>query len=339
MHLRRAATAAALLLTTTGLAVLTATQGAFASQGGCTNYTGIHGYDVGVCVNDKGTGLTAYPDIYVNRSAGTGSCTITIQLWNDLNQRFGNDATVDCGSGHKVGNATSLNSPQTVHAFARLNLGGTQYAMGDSPSIRVGTVTYPNNQTGCVDWPVTKFLQTPWTNQVNGGTGTVTQMPDGYYNNNGGSGYHKGCDSTSSMNQYYALDVTMNPGGPVLAEGGAGTVVMAGDTQAGWASCGKTVVVDYGGGWWSAVCHLQSVSVQAGQSVTADTVIGHSGITGDYGGTAHLHFSLMQGAQLYSVNGVPYGVYGGHSAKPHHMFHLGNKGYYENITPGMTMSY
>lgn len=60
---------------------------------------------------------------------------------------------------------------------------------------------------------------------------------------------------------------------------------------------GNHVVIDHGGGITSVYGHLASVSVQVGQQVGEDTVLGYEGSTGASTG-AHLHFETR-------VNGQP----------------------------------
>lgn len=182
---------------------------------------------------------------------------------------------------------------------------------------------------GCVDWPSGKFLQTPFTKEANGGAGYAWQNGS-YY----GEGFHVNCATTNRMNQYYAVDLGLRQGDPVLAPGGPGTVLYADWAPAGWETCGQYVVVDHGGGWWSVVCHLSTVKVVKGQHITDSTVIGTVGGTGGF--EPHLHFSLVQGASLTPAGGV----YGGRSARPRHLMHLGGGGgYYDTITKGQKVWY
>lgn len=59
---------------------------------------------------------------------------------------------------------------------------------------------------------------------------------------------------------------------------------------------GNYVIVDHGEGLTSVYAHLASISVRAGQEVTASTVLGHEGSTGASTGT-HLHFEIRQNGQ------------------------------------------
>ncbi|WP_432838656.1 M23 family metallopeptidase [Dactylosporangium sp. CA-092794] len=183
--------------------------------------------------------------------------------------------------------------------------------------------------SGCVDWPTSKFLQTPLTRTANGGAGYAWQNGS-YY----GEGYHINCNTTNQMNQYYALDLGLVQGDQVLAPGGPGTVLYAGWAPAGWETCGQYIIIDHGGGWWSYVCHLSAVKVSKGQHITDATVIGLVGGTGGF--APHLHFGLQYNAKLTAAGGL----YGGQSAQPRHLWHLGcGTGYYETISKGQKVCY
>jgi hypothetical protein len=190
---------------------------------------------------------------------------------------------------------------------------------------------YPNNVSGCTDWPMDKYLQTPI------GSGSYAVAGYAY-----GQGDHIGCNRATYLNQYYGLDIEVPDGTPLRAVGGAGTVLWAGNMAGtGWDTCGIEVVVDYGGGWWSVYCHLSSLNVSTGSHINDNTVVGYSGHTaGSASFGPHLHMALFYNASITSFGGV----YGGQSAKPHHMFHSsGNGGYYEDLdyrdfSSGLTIS-
>ncbi|HET97559.1 MAG TPA: M23 family metallopeptidase [Desulfurivibrio alkaliphilus] len=59
---------------------------------------------------------------------------------------------------------------------------------------------------------------------------------------------------------------------------------------------GNTVILDHGQGVFSLYSHLSRISVEVGQRVEQDDLLGYSGVTGMAGGD-HLHFSML-------VNGV-----------------------------------
>ncbi|MFC7980526.1 peptidoglycan DD-metalloendopeptidase family protein [Streptomyces sp. NPDC057336] len=88
------------------------------------------------------------------------------------------------------------------------------------------------------------------------------------------SGYHTGTDFVV-------------PTGTSLKAVGAGTVV-----SAGWGGAyGNQVVIQLADGHYAQYAHLSSLSVSAGQSVTAGQQIGLSGATGNVTGP-HLHFEI-----------------------------------------------
>ncbi|MEU3663277.1 peptidoglycan DD-metalloendopeptidase family protein [Streptomyces sp. NPDC032940] len=88
------------------------------------------------------------------------------------------------------------------------------------------------------------------------------------------SGYHTGTDFVV-------------PTGTSLKAVGAGTVV-----SAGWGGAyGNQVVIKLADGYYAQYAHLSSISVSAGQSVTAGQQIGLSGATGNVTGP-HLHFEI-----------------------------------------------
>jgi murein DD-endopeptidase MepM/ murein hydrolase activator NlpD len=71
---------------------------------------------------------------------------------------------------------------------------------------------------------------------------------------------------------------------------------------------GNHIVVDHGGGMTSVYGHLNSTSVQVGQSVNKDTILGYEGTTGASTGP-HLHFEIRINGQpvnpLNYINGRP----------------------------------
>ncbi len=96
----------------------------------------------------------------------------------------------------------------------------------------------------------------------------------------------------SGHNPYYAIDFNQGSGDfdkgrPVLTSG-AGTVVASGDVGAGY---GQRIIISHGDGWETLYAHLEkgSRTVQTGDTVAANTVIGKVGKSG--GQTwSHLHY-------------------------------------------------
>jgi murein DD-endopeptidase MepM/ murein hydrolase activator NlpD len=88
------------------------------------------------------------------------------------------------------------------------------------------------------------------------------------------SGYHTGVDFVV-------------PTGTSLKAVGAGTVV-----SAGWGGAyGNQVVLKLNDGSYAQYAHLSSLSVSAGQTVSAGQQVGLSGATGNVTGP-HLHFEI-----------------------------------------------
>ncbi|MFB7650943.1 MULTISPECIES: peptidoglycan DD-metalloendopeptidase family protein [unclassified Streptomyces] len=110
-----------------------------------------------------------------------------------------------------------------------------------------------------------------YTSPVAGGTvGTPYHQSGSMWS----SGYHTGTDFVV-------------PTGTPLKAVGAGTVVSAGPGGA----YGNQVVIQLADGHYAQYAHLSSLSVSAGQSVTAGQQVGLSGATGNVTGP-HLHFEI-----------------------------------------------
>ncbi|MFF0360136.1 M23 family metallopeptidase [Streptomyces fungicidicus] len=103
-----------------------------------------------------------------------------------------------------------------------------------------------------------------------GGLGTAYKVAGSMWS----SGYHTGVD--------FAV-----PTGTSLKAVGAGTVVSAGYGGA----YGNQVVIKLNDGYYAQYAHLSSLSVSAGQTVTAGQQVGLSGATGNVTGP-HLHFEI-----------------------------------------------
>lgn len=90
--------------------------------------------------------------------------------------------------------------------------------------------------------------------------------------------------------------IDFQPGaGAAIYSVAAGTVVAAG-RNGGY---GNQVQISHADGYTSAYAHMQddSIRVAVGQSVSAGTLVGRVGSTGDSTG-AHLHFEIMSGGQF-----------------------------------------
>ncbi|NJP52123.1 peptidoglycan DD-metalloendopeptidase family protein [Streptomyces sp. SBST2-5] len=103
-----------------------------------------------------------------------------------------------------------------------------------------------------------------------GGVGTAYKVAGSMWS----SGYHTGVDFSV-------------PTGTSLKAVGAGTVV-----SAGWGGAyGNQVVIKLNDGHYAQYAHLSSLSVSAGQTVSAGQQVGLSGATGNVTGP-HLHFEI-----------------------------------------------
>ncbi|MGA5605762.1 M23 family metallopeptidase [Streptomyces griseoincarnatus] len=97
-----------------------------------------------------------------------------------------------------------------------------------------------------------------------------------------------------SSGSHTGIDFHAASGTPVQSVG-VGTVV-----EAGWGGAyGNQVVIEMHDGTYTQYAHLSSVSVSAGQEVTAGQQIGLSGATGNVTG-AHLHFEARMSAEYGS---------------------------------------
>ena len=88
-------------------------------------------------------------------------------------------------------------------------------------------------------------------------------------------------------NGHLGIDIAAGEGAPIYAAD-AGVVVFAGWATGGY---GNMVMIDHGNGYQTLYSHLSSVKVGCGQSVSAGTIIGYAGSTGNSTG-AHLHFEV-----------------------------------------------
>jgi len=150
-----------------------------ASVGGCSASTWVGGFRIGSCINDQDTGVSAFPDAYVDFVPSTANCQIQIQLWDDHNRQYSNQ-TVSCLPGHYGGAPARVTSATNLHAYARVDLGGSRFAVGDSPAVRLAQgVT--GGQGGChsPDYKVQGFTIGVCVNDRHTGD---TAYPDIYVN-------------------------------------------------------------------------------------------------------------------------------------------------------------
>lgn len=164
------------------------------------------------------------------------------------------------------------------------------------------------------------------------------------YSPSGGSSLHATTDSTSSANDYYALDFTLPDypsdglGQPVLAVA-SGTVVLAGWATAGWANYGLRVIIEHdynadGHRYVTIYCHMNAIYVSVGDPVVMGTEIGELGdscnetLSCPTFGT-HLHFAMHRDSTI-GGSGTG-GSYGGNAVVPEPFDG------YEDLVRGMTL--
>ncbi|CAL9653276.1 M23 family metallopeptidase [Streptomyces sp. enrichment culture] len=122
-------------------------------------------------------------------------------------------------------------------------------------------------------------------NTSSSGTGTSGGFTSPVAGGTVGTPYHQSGSMWSSG--YHTGTDFVVPTGTSLKAVGAGTVV-----SAGWGGAyGNQVVIQLADGHYAQYAHLSSLSVSAGQSVTAGQQVGLSGATGNVTGP-HLHFEI-----------------------------------------------
>ncbi|NJM76211.1 MAG: M23 family metallopeptidase [Acaryochloridaceae cyanobacterium RU_4_10] len=88
------------------------------------------------------------------------------------------------------------------------------------------------------------------------------------------------------------VDFGVDMGTPIQAADG-GKVTFAGWDDRG---CGKTTIIQHGGGMTTTYCHQSTINVAVGQAVSKGQMIGKVGSTGDSTGP-HLHFGVKKNGQ------------------------------------------
>ena len=142
--------------------------------------------------------------------------------------------------------------------------GGDSTSSGGGSASSDGSISYPTGGGGVAGfdpiWPLPG----------------VTYISAGY---NGYPG-HKG------------LDIAGPYGTPIVAAAD-GTVIEANSTDSWGYSWGYYVLIYHNGTYTTRYAHMSSVAVSTGQYVTAGTVIGYEGATGNVTGP-HLHFEVYE---------------------------------------------
>lgn len=107
--------------------------------GGCNPHIKVHGFDIGVCMDDHATGTTAFPDIYINTSGPTANCMINVSVWDNAGHRL-SAIERPCTAGRRSvpGVPVAPKAAAVLHTFARLDYTGQpSIPVGDSPPVQV----------------------------------------------------------------------------------------------------------------------------------------------------------------------------------------------------------
>jgi len=107
------------------------------ATGGCAEHTGgpNSSFEMGICISNRGTAHTVYPDVYVNKQpTGPFSCTLYIEIWAG-GTKLSQDAGHSCTVGHYNSTSlTALGGCAALHTSAWISYSGTFYRIGDSPT-------------------------------------------------------------------------------------------------------------------------------------------------------------------------------------------------------------
>ncbi|GAA4635716.1 hypothetical protein GCM10023196_082290 [Actinoallomurus vinaceus] len=132
-----------------GLSFFSPGSSAAAATGGCNPHIKVNGWDVGVCISDRGTSSPrrVFPDVYLNQVGSVPSnCTMYIELWSDDGLELARDDGHPCVARQASyqytsgGGLVSLNIDQCyrgLHTHAFYYIGSTVH-IGDSPHIDYG---------------------------------------------------------------------------------------------------------------------------------------------------------------------------------------------------------
>ncbi|GAB3988652.1 hypothetical protein GCM10029978_111610 [Actinoallomurus acanthiterrae] len=132
-----------------GLSFFSPGSTAAATTGGCNPHIPINGWDVGVCISDRGTSSPTQvtPDVYLNKVGSVPSnCRMYIEVWSDNGPVLRRDDGHPCvarkasyeytGAGHLVTLVIDRCYPG-LHTHAFYYIGSTIH-IGDSPHIDYG---------------------------------------------------------------------------------------------------------------------------------------------------------------------------------------------------------
>jgi hypothetical protein len=214
-----------ILISALTAAFVIAPQAASANQGGCTT-AWVEGFNLGACIDDNGTENIGYPDAYINYIPSPATCDIHIQVWDQNNNQY-SDKQVGCSTGHYTGNpAGPVGTAVNLHAYARLDLNGTHFAVGDSPSFRVngcntylqqgfsigvcvnnqgtGNTAYPDIYVNSTPFPTSCAIQIQvWDNSNNQETGRQVPCTAGHQTGTAAGPFASGV----TIHSYLRLDL------------------------------------------------------------------------------------------------------------------------------------
>ncbi|MFG3248979.1 peptidoglycan DD-metalloendopeptidase family protein [Streptomyces sp. NPDC048187] len=177
--------------------------------------------------------------------------------------------------------------PSLIHPGLELSIGG-QAAKSSTPSAAPSHKPAEKPAQKSTDAEKTSADSSGSTKSSDTGTqsaGTTSGYTSPVAGGTVGTPYHQSGSMWSSG--YHTGTDFVVPTGTSLKAVGAGTVV-----SAGWGGAyGNQVVIQLADGHYAQYAHLSSLSVSAGQSVTAGQQVGLSGATGNVTGP-HLHFEI-----------------------------------------------
>ncbi|MFF9902111.1 peptidoglycan DD-metalloendopeptidase family protein [Streptomyces olivaceus] len=175
--------------------------------------------------------------------------------------------------------------PSLIHPGLKLSIGGPA-AKSSAPSSADSQKPAEKPAKKPAEKPAEKSSAQKSTEAENtSSSGTTSGFTSPVAGGTVGTPYHQSGSMWSSG--YHTGTDFVVPTGTSLKAVGAGTVV-----SAGWGGAyGNQVVIQLADGHYAQYAHLSSLSVSAGQSVTAGQQVGLSGATGNVTGP-HLHFEI-----------------------------------------------
>ncbi|MEU8747926.1 peptidoglycan DD-metalloendopeptidase family protein [Streptomyces parvulus] len=174
--------------------------------------------------------------------------------------------------------------PSLIHPGLKLSVGAKaagSSAPSEKPAAEKPAAEKPAAEEKPAAKPAEKSTDAEQASTSEAGSGYTSPVAGGTV----GTPYHQS-GSMWSSGYHTGTDFVVPTGTPLKAVA-AGTVVSAGPGGA----YGNQVVIQLADGHYAQYAHLSSLSVSAGQSVTAGQQVGLSGATGNVTGP-HLHFEI-----------------------------------------------